>query len=97
MTDMLNENMNEEIDVISLTDEEGNEAEFEYIDVFEYNNEEYAVLLPLQDDGTGEVVILLVEEEDGMETFSSVEEEGVLEAVFELFREKYKEEFNFED
>ena len=97
MTDMLNENMNEEIDVISLTDEEGNEAELEFIDVFEYNNEEYAVLLPLEDDGTGEVVILLVEEEDGMETFSSVEEEGVLEAVFELFREKYKEEFNFED
>ena len=97
MTDMLNENMNEEIDVISLTDEDGNETEFEYIDVFEYNNEEYAVLLPLEDDGTGEVVILLVEEEDGMETFSSVEEEGALEAVFELFKEKYKEEFNFED
>jgi uncharacterized protein YrzB (UPF0473 family) len=97
MTDMLNENMNEEIDVISLTDEDGNETEFEYIDVFEYKNEEYAVLLPLEDDGTGEVVILLVEEEDGMETFSSVEEVEVLEAVFELFREKYKEEFNFED
>ena len=97
MTDMLNENMNEEVGDISLTDEEGNEAEFEFIDVFEYNNEEYAVLLPLEDDGTGEVVILLVEEEDGMETFSSVEEVEVLEAVFELFREKYKEEFNFED
>ena len=97
MTEILNEGMNEEIDVISLTDEDGNEAEFEYIDVFAYNGAEYAVLLPLEDDGTGEVLILLVEEEDGMETFSSVEEEGVLEAVFDLFREKYSEEFNFED
>ena len=43
------------------------------------------------------IEILLVEEEDGMETFSSVEDVATLEAVFELFREKYKEEFNFED
>lgn len=96
MTEILNENA-EEMDIVSLTDDEGNEVEFEFIDVFEYENEEYAVLLPVEDDGTGEVIILLVETDEEMETFSSVDSQETLEAVFELFREKYKEEFNFED
>lgn len=95
MTELFDENI-EDMCTISLTDEDGNELEFEFIDLIEYEGKEYAVLLPVIDDGTGEVVILEAEEtEDGMETFFSVEEESVLEAVYEIFKEKFKDEFDF--
>lgn len=91
------ENNEEEVEILTLTDEDGNEVEYDFIDLFEYNDEEYVVLLPVEDDGSGEVVILLVEEEDEMETYSSIDDLSTLEAVFEMFKEKYKDEFNFVD
>ena len=100
MTDMLNnENMSEEFDnILSLTDEEGNEFEYEVIDAIEYNGEEFAVLLPVDEEIDAEVIILAVEvDEDGMENFFSVDDVETLEAVYEIFKEKNKDDFNFVD
>ena len=56
---------------------------------------EYAILLPLDED---QVVILELESTDEeQENFVTVDDSAVLEAVFELFKEKYKDEFNFVD
>ncbi len=93
-------NSMEEFDnIITLTDENGDDAEFEFIDLIEYENEEYVVLLPVEEDedGEGEVVILKVEATDDpdMESYVAVESEAVLSAVFEIFKEKFKDEFNF--
>ena len=42
----------EEIDnIVSLTDEDGNEIEFEFLDLIQYDGEEYVVLLPTEDSG----------------------------------------------
>ncbi len=92
-----NVNENEEMDnVIILNDEEGNEVRFEFLDLIEYNGTEYVVLLPMDDDD-GMVVILKVEEtEDGNESFGSVDDESVLSEVFEIFKDKFKDEFTFE-
>lgn len=93
--------MNEELDnIITLTDEEGGEAQFEYLDLVEYKGSDYVVLLPLPDDDSGEVVILKVEAIEGnneMEDYVSVDDEATLEAVFEIFRERYEDEIEFED
>ena len=103
MNDDLNENMEgEELDnIIVLNDEEGNEAEFEFLDLIEYEGEEYVILLPANEDieEPGEVVILKVEdtESEDEESYVSVDDEDVLNAVFEIFKEKFKDEFNFED
>lgn len=99
MTDMLNENMNEEFDnSLSLTDEEGNEFDYEVIDAIEYNGEEFAVLLPVEEEIDAEVIILAVEvDEEGMENFLSVDDVETLEAVYEIFKEKNKDAFNFVD
>jgi len=99
MTDILNENMTEEFDnILSLTDEEGNEFEYEVIDAIEYNGEEFAVLLPVEEEIDAEVIILAVEvDEEGMENFFSVDDVETLEAVYEIFKEKNKDAFNFVD
>ena len=92
---------NEELDnIIVLNDEEGNETEFEFLDLIEYEGEEYIVLLPTEDDDEdGEVVILKVEDTDSEEeeSYVSVDDQEVLNKVFEIFKEKFKDEFNFID
>jgi uncharacterized protein YrzB (UPF0473 family) len=91
---------NEELnDVIVLNDEDGNDVEFEFLDLIEYEGEEYVVLLPLDEDAD-EVVILKVipgEDEDDAQEYESIEDTDVLNAVFEIFKEKFKDEFNFAD
>ena len=92
---------NEELDnIIVLNDEEGNEAEFEFLDLIEYEGEEYVVLLPVEEsDDAEEVVILKLEdtESEDEESYVSVDDEEVLNKVFEIFKEKFKDDFNFVD
>ena len=92
---------NEELDnIIVLNDEEGNEAEFEFLDLIEYEGEEYVVLLPVEEaDDAGEVVILRLEdtESENEESYVSVDDDEILNKVFEIFKEKFKDDFNFVD
>lgn len=94
--------MEEELDnVIVLNDEEGNEVQFEFLDLVELDGEEYVVLLPTSEDEAdeGEVVILKVEdtEAEEEESYVSVDDEEILTKVFEKFKEKFKDEFNFSE
>ena len=53
------ENFDEDLsNIIILHDENGEEVQFEFLDLIEYDSEEYVVLLPLaEEDDSGEVVI----------------------------------------
>ena len=69
----MEENMNgEELDnIVILNDEEGNEVKFEFLDLIKLDEEEYVVLLPVDEEGEedeGEVVILKVEDNDDEES-----------------------------
>lgn len=91
--------------IIPLTDEEGKVTNFELLDLVELDNEEYVVLLPVDDEENeepGEVVILKVEDSDDdsdeeSETYVSVDDEDTLTKVFEIFKDKFKNEFDFVD
>lgn len=91
----------EELDnIIILNDENGEEVQFEFLDLIEYDQEEYVVLLPVEEadeDEIGEVVILKVEqtESEDEESYVGVEDEETLNKVFEIFKEKFKDEFNY--
>lgn len=92
----------EELDnIIVLNDENGEEVKFEFLDLVELDGEEYVVLLPADEseEEEGEVVILKVEdtESEEEESYVSVDDEDVLNKVFEMFKEKFKDEFNFVD
>ena len=89
--------------IVILNDEDGNEVKFEFLDLVELDDEEYVVLLPVVDEGVeeeGEVVILKVEDTDDdteEESYVSVEDEDVLNKVFEIFKERFKDDFDFVD
>lgn len=102
MNNVPNGQEGEELDnIIVLNDENGEEIEFEFLDLIEYEGDEYVVLLPNDEDeeDAGEVVILKLEDTDSEdeESYVSVDDEDVLKAVFESFKEKFKDEFNFID
>lgn len=89
--------LEEEVELLSLTDENGNETQFEYLDCIEYKGTEYLVLLPAEDD-SAEIVILAVEPVDEeLENYLSVEDQATLDAVYGIFKERFKDVFNFED
>jgi len=98
-----NPEVEEDENIIYLNDESGNEVSFEFLDLIEYDSEQYVVLLPLEniDEDNGEVVILKLEDseggEDDLESYVSVDDENVLKEVFKIFKEKFKDEFNFQD
>lgn len=92
----------EELDnIIVLNDENGEEVQFEFLDFIELDGEEYVVLLPVEEDeeAEGEVVILKVEdtESEEEESYVSVDDEETLNKVFSIFKDKFKDEFNFVD
>lgn len=84
--------------IIALNDENGDEVRFEFLDLVEYEGEKYVVLLP--EDGDGEVVILQLDDTDldsEEDIFLGVEDEETLQAVFGIFKERNKDEFEFGD
>ena len=87
----------EESSIIMLTDENGEDVEFEYLDCIEYEGKEYLVLMPAAEDAA-EVVILEVQPVDEeMENYVSVTDEAVLNAVYGIFKEKFQDVLEFED
>ena len=90
-----------EDNIIILNDENGEEVPFEFLDLIELDGEEYIVLLPVEadEDAEGEVVILRVEdtESEEEESYVSVDDDDILNKVFEIFKEKFKDEFYFID
>ena len=86
------EEMNtEELDnIIVLTDEDGKDVEFEWLDTIEMKDNTYVVVVPTEEE-TDEVVILKMEKEDEEETFVGLEDETEINEVFEEFKERNKE------
>ena len=88
--------LEEEIELLSLTDEEGNETQFEYLDCIEYEGKEYLILLPAGDDSAVIVILEVEPVDEENENYLSVSEQDILDAVFGIFKDRYKDVFTFE-
>ena len=97
---MENENLipeEEESSILTLTDDKGNDIDFEYLDCIEFDEKEYLVLMPADSVET-EIVILEIEPVDEEnENYLAVEDEKTLNAVYGIFKEKYKDVLTFEE
>lgn len=93
-------------DFITVTDEDGNEFELEMIDTLEHNDITYYALFPAvpEDEETGEpvdvdaddeefgLVIMKAIEENGEEILSTPDTDEELDAIYNLFMERFFEE-----
>lgn len=97
------ETSEEERELIYLTDEDGKEFPFELLDIIDYKDEQYAVFFPAEDseesaEDDGEVVILkVISQEDDSAEFVSIDDEAVLDAVFDIFMENLRQAFDISD
>jgi uncharacterized protein YrzB (UPF0473 family) len=90
-------------DVVVLVDENGEETEFEHLDSFELNGNEYVVLIPLfgeefeeaEEDEEGVVILRVENDADGEDSFVSIDNEEELEAAFEEFKLRMEDEYDF--
>ena len=88
--------LNDEEELFTLTDEDGNEIKFEFLDFVELENENYVILYPIENNND-EVVILRVQETEGeQDEYLSVDEK-TLQTVYAIFKEKFKDDYNFQD
>ena len=85
----------EESSIIMLTDENGNDVEFEYLDCIEYEGKEYLVLIPNEEDAEEIVILEIQPVDEETENYISVENEATLNAVYEIFKERFKDVLTF--
>ena len=81
--------------VITLVDDNGNEMDFFFLDVIEYDGQEYAALIPVDESEDGDEVTILEAKRNADGEFDDmigISDEAVLNAVFELFIKNYNED-----
>ena len=95
---------NNEREFFTLTDEDGNEIEFELIGSTEYNGNQYYAMIPAdaaekaeEDGGFCEYVILRVEtDESGEYTLATVDDDDEFDDVADLFDDMFSEEIDYD-
>ncbi len=98
----LNEKDAEEFDednenYITLTDDDGKDISFEILDTIEYKERIFVVLLPFEDTDDEVVILEVIPAEDPeYDDFVSVDDEELLNEVFEEFKKKNEGEFDFD-
>lgn len=95
MSLLLNQLNDDELDfTVRFTDTDGNEGVYDFLDIVNFENEEYVVVAPKDDDGYVDIFKIIIDGSD--ELYERVYDDTVLENVFEIFRIKNEDEFDFE-
>lgn len=85
--------------LIDLFDEDGNKTVFEHLDTVLYKDDEYVICIPYDEDEeeVSEIVIFKTEtDDDGEAVLAQVVDGGVMSAVYDIFRDKNADKFDFE-
>ncbi len=87
--------------IISLEDEDGSEEQFELLEIIDYEDHDYAVMVSLEqpDDAEEEVMIceILPGPDEDTDYYAPVESDAILEAVYDIFRQRASDDFDFAD
>ena len=82
--------MDEELgmDLLTIEDENGETFDLEVLGSFEVNDQEYMAALPADMEETAPdygIILLRIEEEDGMEVYASIDDDDELDLVYETY------------
>ncbi len=91
-------------DLLTLTNDEGEEYTFELLDTLEEDDASFVALTPYFNDpadaveDSGNLVIMrLVTDEDGEECFEEIEDDAEFDRVGNLFMSRLQDLFDFEE
>lgn len=85
--------------LIDLFDQDGNKTVFEHLDTVLYKDNEYVICIPYdeEEEEVSEIVILKTsEDEDGEPALEQITEPDVMSAVYDIFRDRNADKFDFE-
>lgn len=89
---------NNDREILSLTDEDGKEIDFEYIGTVEFEGNEYYALVPLEDNDEGAYIILRAEDAgNGDVNLVSIEDDDEYDAVADLVEDEFLSEIDYDD
>lgn len=95
MSKLLDQLNDEELDfTVTITDTDGITDTYEFLDIVLYNKKEYAVLSSENEDGYVDIFLIEYDNED--EIYIRQTDDSTLDAVFEIFKIKNEDEFDFE-
>ena len=83
--------------IFMLVDDEGNEAEYEFISHIAYKGGDYAVFLPTDEEEMDVLILAMEADENGDEYLGSVDDEELLQELFDIFKAQEGDRFNFAD
>ena len=99
----MSENKEYNPDIVSLTDDEGNEYTFEVLDAIESEDGRYLAMLPVHENAeemledSGELVIVKEGEEDGEFYYYNIEDDDEYEFVADAFIERLQDMFEINE
>jgi uncharacterized protein YrzB (UPF0473 family) len=80
----------EEMDVFTLTDEEGNENQFELLASADVEGVTYLALQPMEDENDDSYVILkLVTDENGDDILVTIDDDDEFDKIADLFEDEF--------
>ena len=97
MAELNNENYEEDVIIVELTDDDGVTTEFEYLDTIAYDGEEYVVLIENDEDAEGVIILKIESVDDENESYIGIEDEDPVQKIYEIFKEAHKDDFEFTD
>ena len=94
--------MNEDANIVVMTDEEGNEHEFEHLDTIEMNSQVYLAFVPAgipedSEEPTELILLKLIKDENGEDILSTIDDETELQDVYNAFMEEIEDLDDFEE
>ena len=85
-----------EIDIVTLTDEDGTESEFEVIETFEFEGKTYYALLPVEDEEGEYVLLRLEQDENGEDNHSTIDDDDEFDRVADYFDDEFLNEIDYD-
>ena len=104
--DIDNEN-DMEVEIYTLTDEDGTESDFELIGRIDDGGQSYVALAPVDENGDEEenggddddeagFVVLKVVEEDGEEVFVTIEDDDEFDRIADIFEDELMQDLDYD-
>ncbi|MBE6776084.1 MAG: DUF1292 domain-containing protein [Ruminococcaceae bacterium] len=95
MSELLNQLKDDELDfMVRFTDTDGISGVYEFLDIVLYKGNEYVIVEPENGDGYVDIFRIIIR--DGKEEYERENDDTALGEIFEIFRKKNEDEFDFE-
>lgn len=83
--------MENDVISIALTDEEGNEIEFEVVTKLDIEDKEYVIVVPKDEDTDEAIALRIDKDEDGNDIMVTVDDENEFDIVAEAYETLFAE------